>query len=120
MTGAGGALGKGPVALAAEDFQTSVLEADIPVLVAFTAEWCAPCGWLKPYLEEFAAAAAGRMGVFTLDTDLAPGIATRYRIGSVPTVVFFRSGDEVDRSVGVEPDRLRDRVSRLVSAEGPA
>lgn len=109
-----------PVPLRTKAFEGSVLEAERPVLVAFTAVWCAPCGWLKPYLEEFAAGSGGRLGVFTVDVDDAPEIAERFSIGSVPTVLFFRGGAEVARSVGVEPARLHALVDSLTAPDTSA
>ncbi len=89
------------------EFQAFVLEAPVPVLVDFHATWCGPCAWLDPVLEELARGAEGRYRVVKVDTDAAPELSGRYRVGSVPTVVCFRDGREVDRSVGVEPHRLR-------------
>ena len=90
-----------------EDFQATVLEAELPVLVDFYADWCGPCKWLNPYLEEAAREGAGRLLVAKVDTDRAPELATRYRIGSIPTVIHFRDGEEVERSIGVEPEKVR-------------
>jgi thioredoxin len=84
-----------------------VLEAEVPVLVDFYADWCGPCKWLNPYLEEVARNGEGRLLVAKVDTDRAPELAQRYRIGSIPTVILFSDGREVERSVGVEPERVR-------------
>jgi thioredoxin len=96
-----------PRKVSQEDFQATVLEAEVPVLVDFYADWCGPCKWLNPYLEEVAREGEGRVLVAKVDTDKAPQLAERYRIGSIPTVILFRSGEEAERSVGVEPDRVR-------------
>lgn len=100
-----------PRALAASDFQASVLEAEMPVLVAFSAEWCAPCKWLDPYLGEVVSSATGRLLAFKVDVDEAPGLVRRYGIASVPTVLLIRAGREEDRSLGVEPERLREMAA---------
>jgi thioredoxin 1 len=89
------------------DFEREVLAAPLPVLLAFTAVWCAPCAWLDPYLLEAALEGKGRLRVFKADVDQLPEAAMRYRIGSVPIVLLFRNGEEVERSVGVEPERIR-------------
>jgi len=89
------------------EFRSAVLESPVPVLVDFHATWCGPCAWLDPVLTELARKAGGRYRVVKVDVDGAPELARRYRIGSVPTVVLLRNGEEVDRSVGVEPQRLR-------------
>lgn len=88
-----------------EEFGEEVLASPSAVVVAFTAEWCAPCAWLDPYLLE--ARGEGRVRVLKVDVDRIPELATRYRLGSVPIVLLFRNGVEVERSVGVEPERIR-------------
>jgi thioredoxin 2 len=96
-----------PLPLQGRDFHASVLRALIPVLVDFHAEWCGPCKWIVPTLEEVARARAGKLLVVKVDTDEAPELAEEYRITSVPTVVLFQDGREVDRSRGVEPHRVK-------------
>lgn len=103
--------------LSAEEFGVAVLQAPIPVLADFHAEWCGPCKWLDPVLEELARDFRGRVLVVKLDADEAPDVLQEHRIGSVPTVLLFRSGREADRSVGVEPERLRKMVDGI---PGPA
>jgi len=103
--------------LTQEDFQALIPSAEVPVLVDFYAEWCAPCRWLEPILAELATTGRGRYLVAKVDTEEAPGLAERFRIGSVPTVILFREGREVARSLGVEPERLR---SFLRIGDGPA
>jgi thioredoxin 1 len=89
-------------------------------MVAFTAVWCAPCAWLDPYLAEAVRAiesgvgGEGALRIFKVDVDLVPEAAARYRIGSVPIVLLFREGEELERSVGVEPERIRGMVRRAL------
>ena len=99
-----------PVKVSQDDFETTVLKASAPVLVDFFAEWCGPCKVLAPMLDEIAGEHAGRLVVAKVDTDHAPALAERYGIRGVPTLVLFRDGEEVDRSVGIEPDRLKEIV----------
>jgi len=94
------------------EFEREVLAAPLPVLMAFTAVWCAPCAWLDPYLQEAVEEGKGDLRIFKADVDLIPEAASRYRIGSVPIVLLFRDGEEVERSVGVEPERIRMMVVR--------
>jgi thioredoxin-like negative regulator of GroEL len=89
------------------DFEREVVGSPLPVLLAFTAVWCAPCAWLDPYLLEAVREGKGRLRIFKVDVDRVPEAASRYRIGSVPIVILFRDGVEVERSVGVEPERIR-------------
>jgi thioredoxin-like negative regulator of GroEL len=89
------------------DFEREVVGSPLPVLLAFTAVWCAPCAWLDPYLLEAVREGKGRLRIFKVDVDRVPEAASRYRIGSVPIVILFRDGVEVERSVGVEPERIK-------------
>jgi thioredoxin len=96
-----------PILISGNDFQATVLESPIPVLVDFFAVWCGPCAWIVPTLEEVARAQVGRLLVVKVDTDEAPEWATAHRIHSVPQILRFESGAERDRSIGVEPHRVR-------------
>lgn len=96
--------------LSEADFDARVIQAGVPVIVAFTADWCAPCKWLKPVLAEVASGAEGRVQLFSVDTDQSPGLAARYTVASLPTVILVSEGIEVERSLGVEPERLRSWV----------
>lgn len=97
-----------PLKVQAEDFQRTVLEAGAPVLVDFYADWCAPCRMLTPYLDQIAAEAQGRVLVAKVDTDAAPEVSARYGIRSIPTLILFEDGEERARSIGIEPERLRE------------
>ena len=99
-----------PIDVAEADFTSTVLRAPVPVLVDFYASWCAPCRWLDPILEGLAAQWRGRVLVTKVDTEEAPRVTEDQKVGSVPTVVLFRDGIEVGRSIGVEPDVLNDLV----------
>jgi thioredoxin len=96
------------------DVEGLVQSSELPVILAFTAEWCAPCKWLDPHLDALSHRAAGRIAIYRVDTDRSPGMARTYRVGSVPTVVLVREGAEVERSVGVEPERLYAWADRLL------
>jgi thioredoxin 2 len=96
--------------LSGEALADALRRSPLPLLVDFHAEWCAPCKWLDPILEELAGRSRGRFVVAKVDTDEAPDAAREHRIGSVPTVILFEGGRESARSLGVEPDRLRAMV----------
>ena len=100
------------------DLDALVRTTDTPVILAFTAEWCAPCKWLDPHLEALSKRAGERLVIRRVDTDRSPVAARNYRIGSVPTVVLVLGGAEVERSVGVEPERLSAWADRLLGEEG--
>lgn len=104
-----------PVKVAQEDFATTVLGATAPVLVDFYADWCAPCRMVAPFVDEIAQAQAGKMLVAKVDTDRAPEVASNYGIRSIPTLIVFQGGAEVERSVGFEPEKVRGLVDRVVA-----
>lgn len=83
----------------------------IPLLVDFHAEWCGPCRWLEPVLDDLARECAGRVLVVKVDTDRIAEVAREHRVASLPTVILFRNGRERDRSLGIEPERLKAMVA---------
>lgn len=84
-----------------KDFKGEVLDAGLPVLVDFYAPWCGPCRALAPALEGIAKAYDSRVRVAKVNVDDCPGLASRYGIRGVPTLLFFKEGEEVDRVVGL-------------------
>lgn len=95
-------------------FQSEVLASPIPVLVDFWATWCPPCRRLAPTIEKLANDFEGRLKVGKLDTDKNNDTAANLRISSLPTVVLFQNGKEVDRIVGyVEESKFLDSLARI-------
>jgi thioredoxin 2 len=86
----------------AESF-AAALDASMPVLVDFWAPWCQPCLMVSPVVERLGRENAGRLKVVKLDVDGAPELAARYGAQSIPLLVLFRDGEEVDRIVGAVP-----------------
>jgi thioredoxin 1 len=83
------------------NWNTDVLGSDKPVLVDFWAEWCGPCVALDPMIEELSKAYEGKAVVGKLNVDNNPGIATKYGIRGMPTMLVFKGGQLVDKVVGV-------------------
>lgn len=99
-----------PLKVSEEDFEATVLGSSAPVLVDFYADWCAPCKMVAPVVDEIARKHTGRLLVAKVDTDRAPGVAQRFGIRGIPTLILFHGGAEAGRSVGFDPDGIRSMV----------
>lgn len=83
-----------------ENFDTEVLQSDIPVLVDFYADWCGPCKMMAPILEELAGEYAGKLKIGKCDTDENMILAQKYRIASIPNMQLFKNGELVANYIG--------------------
>ena len=92
---------KNVIAVNEKTFDAEVLKSDTPVLVDFTATWCGPCKALAPVVDKLADEAAGRYKVVAVDIDESPGIASKYGVRGVPTVMAFKGGAKSGQHVGV-------------------
>jgi thioredoxin 1 len=92
------------------NFQTEVLDSKIPVLVDFFATWCGPCRMLAPTVEEIAKEHQGKIKVCKVDIDGAPEATSRCGVLSVPTLVLFEGGGEIERLVGAVPRSSIDKI----------
>jgi thioredoxin 1 len=93
------------------NFEADVLGSGTPVLVDFTATWCGPCKALAPIVEKLADEYEGKIRVGKLDIDDAPGVAAKYGVRSVPTVMVFKNGQKVAQHVGLTN---RDKLVALL------
>ncbi len=97
-----------------DNFTTEVIEKSkqIPVLVDFSADWCAPCHMLEPILEKLASEAKGTFVIAKVDTDEQQKLTGQYGIRGFPTLKLFRHGEVVDEAYGVQPaSKLRKMIS---------
>ena len=85
------------------NFEEVVLNSDHPVMVDFWAEWCGPCRMVGPIVEELSTDYEGKAVVGKLDVDTNQQFAAKYGVRNIPTILFFKGGELVDRKVGVAP-----------------
>lgn len=103
-----------PITLSDESFDSEVLKSDKAVVVDFWATWCAPCRIIAPVIEEIAKEYEGQAKVCKIDVDANPGVASKYGIMSIPSILFFKNGQLVDKVVGAVPKT--QLVSKLQGA----
>jgi thioredoxin 2 len=89
-----------PVALTDATFEPFVERSDLPVVVDFWAAWCAPCRAMAPAFEQLAGEMKTQVRFAKLDTEQAQGVAARFGIRSIPTMILFRGGRELVRTAG--------------------
>lgn len=92
-----------PIEVNGENWQSNVMDSDLPVMVDFWAEWCGPCKMIAPAVHDLALEYEGKLNVAKLDVDNAPEIAAQYGIRSIPALIFFKGGQPVDQVVGAQP-----------------
>jgi thioredoxin 1 len=78
------------------------IQSDRPVLVDFWATWCGPCQMLAPVIDELAQETVGQFVIGKLDVDKNPNMSVKYGVRSIPTLIIFKKGQEVDRLMGVQ------------------
>ena len=98
-----------------ENFEEMVLNSDKPVLVDFWAEWCGPCRMVGPIVDELHTEYEGKAIVGKVNVDDQQEISSKYGIRNIPTILFFKDGEIVDKNVGVAPKSdLANKIDALL------
>jgi len=87
------------------DFESKVLESELPVLVDFTAAWCSPCKMVSPLVEELAGDWEGKANVYKMDVDSNPNLPLQYGVMGIPALLLFVNGDVATRVAGFKPKK---------------
>jgi thioredoxin 1 len=96
------------------NFEAEVLQSDKPVLIDFWAEWCMPCKMIAPAVAEVATENADVLKVGKVDVDNNPGIASKYGIRSIPTLLIFKGGQIAEKMVGaVSKETMQEFVDKV-------
>lgn len=88
--------------VSAETFDVEVLQSSVPAMVDLWAEWCGPCKALGPTVDALAEEFDGKIKVVKVDVQNNPTVAAKYGVASIPTLLFFKNGELVDRAVGMQ------------------
>ena len=100
----------------AGNWETEVIQSPELVMVDFWAVWCGPCQMVAPIVEDLAQEYNGKLKVMKLNTDEAPEVAGRYQIMSIPTILFFKNGQLVEKIVGARPkQQFKQIIDSLLS-----
>lgn len=98
-----------------DTFQKEVLESGVPVLVDFSAVWCGPCQMMGPVLDQLSAEYTGKAKIVKVDIDESSELAMKYQVMSVPNMIFFKDGKQVDAVIGAVPANfLKEKMDRLL------
>jgi thioredoxin 1 len=98
-----------------QTFESEVIKSSLPVLLDLWAPWCGPCHMVAPVIESLAGKYNGKVKFCRLNVDENPQTAARYRIMSIPTLMFFKGGQVADTVIGAVPERiLQPKIDALL------
>lgn len=95
-------MGNNVVEITKDNFESEVLGSGVPVLVDFWAVWCGPCKMVSPLIDELADDFAGRAKVGKINVDEQMELAQQFKVMTIPTIMIFKNGEVVDKSVGAK------------------
>jgi thioredoxin 1 len=95
------------------EFESRVLQSDVPVLVDFWATWCPPCRMIAPIVEQIHGELGDKVKVMKMDTDENPSTSMSFGIMSIPTLIIFKDGKPAERTVGYRPNMKADLKAQL-------
>ncbi len=106
-----------PIEVNESTWDDEVINSELPVLVDFWAEWCGPCKMIAPSVRDLALEYDGKLNVAKLDVDSAPNIAMKYRVSSIPALIFFKDGQPVDQVIGAVPKgALKKKIDAVLAS----
>jgi thioredoxin 1 len=112
----GGTVGMNALKVDDAGWDTEVIKSPGVVMVDFWAVWCGPCQMVAPIVDELATEYAGKLKVMKLNTDENPEVAGRYQIMSIPTILFFKDGQPVEKLIGARPKKqFKDIIDQLLA-----
>ena len=101
--------------ISTDEFENEVLNSSVPVIVDFYADWCMPCRMIAPSIDELSTELDGRAKVVKVNIDVSAGLASKYNVRGVPTIMFFKNGQAADTVVGAVPKEvLMDKLLSIL------